>query len=114
MKKPETNDLFNFARVIKASGMRKELSELIEKATKEKKINYNQVGINGFLLILEALAGKNAEEAIYIALANPFEMSAEEIAKLPIDEFFEKLTELVKLIDIKRFFGCVSASLGKK
>ena len=113
MRKLQTRDIFAFARVIKASGMRNELKNLITSIDTTKELDYKQIGIDGFLLIIEALAEKKSENAIYEALAAPMEIKAKDLAEMPLDELFAKLKEMAESIDFKSFFGYVSALVGK-
>lgn len=112
MRKLITADVFATARIIKASGMREELKQLIKRAVNSGESAEN-IGIEGFLVIAEALAEKNSENAIYAALAGPFEMSAEDVAALPLDELMANLAELVQSCNVSNFFKNVSGILGK-
>ena len=62
MRKLRTGDLFSVARVIKASGIREDLIEYLQKITKDA--DAERVGINTILIIIEALAEKKAERAV--------------------------------------------------
>lgn len=112
MRKINTSDVFALARVVRASGMREELRVLIKQAA-ETESKLEDVGIDGFLTILEALAEKKAEAAIYEVLSGPFEATAQEVAAMELDELMEKLHCLVQENDLKRFFKWLSGILGK-
>ena len=113
MRKLNTSDVFAMARVIRASGIRGELQELIRRVAGSD-TPAESVGIEGFLIIMEALAERKSETAIYEALAGPFEMDAGDIATMDLESLSERLTELVKENDLKRFFDFVLRILGKK
>ena len=66
------------------------------------------------LALLEALAEKKSEAAIYQLLAGPFEKTAEEVEKMELPELFENLRTLSESNDLKVFFSYVSGIVGKK
>ena len=107
-----TSDVFAAVRIIRASGMREELKQLIRRAL-ESDSPAESVGIEVFLVIAEAMAEKKSEDAIYEFLAGPFEITPGEVAALPVDKLLEKLTELLKGCNLKSFFKSVSGILGK-
>lgn len=86
IRKLRTSDVFAFARVVKASGVRPELVDYARKlgATADVK----KVGFDVLLLIAEALASKGAEAALYEALAPVCDLPSGELAELPPQEFF--------------------------
>jgi hypothetical protein len=112
MRKLNTSDVFAMARIVRASGVRNELRPLIKAAAQSER-PVEDVGIDGFLCILEALAEQKAENAIYAALSGPFEMTPNEVETLPLDQLVEQLKALVAENDLKHFFDCVSRILGK-
>ena len=83
-----TSDVFAAVRIIRASGMREELKQLIRRAL-ESDTPAESVGIEGFLVIAEAMAEKKSEDAIYEFLAGPFEITPGEVAALPVDKLLE-------------------------
>lgn len=113
MRKLRTSDLFSFARVIKASGIRGELMEYIRKLAGEETADQEKVGINTILMIAEALAEKKAENAIYEALGPVFEMSPAEVEELPPAELMALLKQLAEENDLVNFTGSVFGTLGK-
>lgn len=114
MKNLCTADVFAAARIIRASGMREELKRELLKISSLDDPNIADVGIDSVLMFIEALAERKSEAAIYEFLANPFEMTAQEVSELGIDEFVDNLKQLAKENDLKRFFGYLSGILGKK
>lgn len=113
MRKLNTTDVFAMARIIRASGIRDELRALIQRVSGSD-TPVAAVGIDGFLIIMEAVAEHKAERAVYEALSGPFEMTADEVAALDLDELTELFTQLAKENNLKRFFDFVSRILGKK
>lgn len=114
MRKLETADVFAFARVIKASGMREQLTQFARKlAAQDKQLDVEAVGYEGVLVMIEALAERKAEAALYEALAAVAEMKPDEVKHLPPAEFFGLFKTIAEENDIQAFFGYVSGILGK-
>ena len=115
MRKLITSDIFAFARVIKASGMREDLTAMVRKlAAQDKPLDVESVGYEGILIMIEALAERKAEAALYEALAPVAEKKPEEIRSLSPAEFFNLFKEIAEENDVEAFFGYVSDILGKK
>lgn len=114
MRKIITADVFAFARVIKASGMREQLTAFIRRlAAQDKELDVEAVGYEGLLVMIEALAERKAENALYEALGSIAEMKPSDIQNLPPAEFFKLFKDISEENDIKAFFGYVSGILGK-
>ena len=110
MRKLRTGDLFSVARVIKASGIREDLIEYLQKITKDA--DAERVGINTILIIIEALAEKKAERAVYECLAPVFEMEADEVENMPPSELISMLKQMAEENDLPSFFDSVFGTLG--
>ena len=96
MRKLNTSDVFAFARIVKASGMREELKKILKDVAASEEMDLEDVGMDTILAILEALSEKQSEAAIYKLLAGPFETTAEEVEKMELPELAEKLVLLMK------------------
>jgi len=115
VRKLITSDIFAFARVIKASGMREELTALVRKlAAQDKPLDVESVGYEGILIMIEALAERKSENALYEALAPIAELKPEDVKALPPAEFFGLFKTIAEENDIEAFFAYVSDILGKK
>ena len=64
--------------------------------------------------LMEMMAEKKAERAVYEVLSGPLEISADEVAALDILDFAQKVEQIAKENDLKAFFGYVSGILGRK
>lgn len=111
MRKLKTTDVFATMRIIKKTGMKEDLIPLIKKATAE---NLEDIGIEGFLTIIEILSEKNSEKAIYEVLAGPFEMTAKEVENLELDELAKLLEQLGNENNVKNFFKALSSVITSK
>ena len=109
MRALKTSDLFSFARVIKASGIREDLVKYLQKITADS--DKEEVGLTTILMIIEALSDKKAEAALYEALAPVFEV--DDIESMPPAELFAKLKQMSEENDLANFFNSVFGSLGK-
>lgn len=115
MRKLITADVFAFARVIKASGMREQLTAYIRKlAAQDKQLDVEAVGYEGLFVMIEALAERKAEAALYEALAAVAEMKPDDVKNLSPADFFKLFKEIAEENDLEAFFGYVSDILGKK
>ena len=114
MRKLKTGDVFAFARVIGASGIREVVTAFIQKLALQGELDSEKVGIDTILMVLEALSAKKAEMAIYEALGPVLEMEPEEVGEMPPSEFFASLKQLAKENDLGSCFGSLSSILGKK
>ena len=109
MRALKTSDLFSFARVIKASGIRDELASYLRTVNSDS--DKEQVGLTTILMIIEALSDKKAEQAVYDALSPVFEV--DDIESMPPVELFEKLKQMAEENDLANFFDSVFGTLGK-
>ena len=114
MRKLNTSDVFAFARIVKASGMREELKKILKDVAASEEKDLEDVGMDTILAILEALSEKQSEAAIYKLLAGPFETTAEEVETMELPELAENLRTLSEENDLKAFFNYVSGIAGKK
>lgn len=109
MRKLRTGDLFSFARVIKASGIREDLVGYLQ--TINAQSDKEQVGMTTILMIIEALSDKKAERAFYDALAPVFEV--DDVESMSPSELFSNLKQLAEENDLPNFFNTVFGGLGK-
>lgn len=112
MRKLVTTDVFEALRLVKKSGLKEELAPLI-KDIAQKGTSAIDSGIMGILTVVEIFAENKCEQMIYGLLAGPFEMKPEEVAGLELDVLAEKLEQLGKENDIRRFFTVLSGLLSK-
>jgi len=111
MRKLRTGDLFSFARVIKASGIREELVGYLQKITSDSDLT--RVGMTTILMVIEALSDKKAEGAFYDAVAPVFEIDAAEVEAMPPSELFAHLKQMAEENDLPNFFDSVFGTLGR-
>lgn len=114
MRKLITSDVFALARVIKASGMREQLTVFVKNlAAQDKPLDIENVGYESILIMIEALAERKAENAIYELIGSIMETTPDAVKNLPPADFFKALKEIGEENDIQSFFGYVSGILTK-
>ena len=113
MRKLNTADVFAALRVVKAANIREEIRPVLALAA-DGKASVQDVGIDGVLTIIEALAGTKAEKALYEALAGPLECAPDDVAAMGITDLVEAMQGISEENNLKDFFGWLSGILGKK
>lgn len=113
MRQLKTSDVFAFCRVVKASGMREELTALTKKLATRDNLDVEAVGYEGVLVIIEALTEKKSEKVLYEALAPVMEVSPDDVGNMAPSDFFEALKQIAEDNDLKSFFKSLSGILGK-
>lgn len=102
MRKLETGDVFSFSRCIKAIGAK----DLLKAAAKDAD-SIKDVWGHGFDLvwdIFDLATENNGEQHIYTFLSGPFEMTTEQVAKIPLTELAKMLKQLAEENDLPAFF----------
>lgn len=113
MRKLQTKDLFNFARAISKANLKEEIKPILKLAA-EGNMSVEDIGIEGFLTVMEILTAKKSEWLIYEVLASPLEISPEEIEAMELDKLITMLGEFSKENDLKNFFILLSNLIIKK
>ena len=112
MRKLKTSDLFAFVRCMKAVGIKENLHDIAKKSD-----NAADAWEKGFELIYKAFdlaTEKNGEAHVYEFLAGPFEMSPEEVAEMPLPDFFDKCKTLAEENDLAGFFKQAGSLIAPK
>lgn len=113
MRRLKTSDIFSFARVVKASGIREDLVNYLQKLSAAEELDAERVGINTILMIIEALCEKKAENAIYEAIGPVLEKTTAEVQDMPPAELIACLKQLGEENDLKDFFGSLLGIVGR-
>lgn len=111
MRKLNTADVFAFCRVIKKSGMREDLKRIISRISATDDVE--SIGMDGMFAIVESLAEKGAESAIYEFLSAPLEVTPSEVASMDMRDFFDAIKKIVEENDLPGFFKSASVILKK-
>lgn len=109
MRRINGSDVFAAVRVIQKSGLKEKLKPALKMAS-EKGVDINEVGIEGIMTAVFSLA--ESEKAIWEILAEPFEMTAGDLAKLDIEELCDGLEFLYKDGGLLAFFKRLSGLIG--
>lgn len=98
MRKLQTSDVFELARLVKKINIKEELKEVAMKANADSDVY--SVGFEMIFSLMEKFAENNSEEALYEFLSGPLEISKEEIKVMDPLDLVEKLS---KIADIDRW-----------
>ena len=106
MRKLVFGDLFNAAKVIKQANLKSELTELIKKGQEKDvdDVDIEELGIEVFMTVVESCGNNGVDQAFYEFLSGPFEMKADEIKNLPVNELIDKFKQLVQENNLVAFF----------
>lgn len=114
MRPLNTADIFKAARAVKSSGLREELKKLtLSIANGSGEVDVDNIGVDAILQVIECFSAKNAEAAIYDVLSGPFEMDADKIPTMPLEELFGCLEYMAMDPGLKDFFKRVSGLTGR-
>lgn len=115
MRRLTTPDIFAAARAVMGCGLREELRKKIRDIAKgDGELSLDDIGIDTVLLAMEALTTKDAEKTVYEVLSGPFEMTAEEVEAMPLDEMLANLETLLHDPGARAFFKLLSGMISRK
>ena len=112
MRKLLTGDLFAAMRIVKASNAKEALKPVLKQINKDA--DAEDVGIDVIMTLLECASDQKAEKAIYSFLSSPFEMEADDVANLPLNDLLQNMKELAKENDLAGFFSQLSDLITSK
>lgn len=113
MRKLATKDVFKTMRLIDKLNLKEELAPHIKEWAQSGR-DVADVGIEGFLTIVEIASRKNTENAIYELLADVMGLTPSEVENLPINELARALEEIGRDNDLKSFFISLSGLIGAR
>ena len=102
MRKANTNDLFNIARLVNELGLKDDIFEAQKNAQKSE-ADANAIGYELVFSILSKATTKASQDKIYQVLCEPFEMSAEEVGLLEFDQLIENCKNCFNLTTVLNF-----------
>lgn len=104
MRKANTNDLFNIARLVNELGLKDDFFE-----AQKGKEDLEKIGYEFVFAILSKATTKASQEKIYQVLCEPFEMTVEEVGLLDIDVLIENCLSCFNFKTVVNFIGRVSS-----
>ncbi len=113
MRKLQPSDLFTALRLIKKANLKEEIKPILKLASSGE-LKVEDVGIEGILSVIEIISEKKSEQAFFDILSGPFEMDAKQVAALDLNEFADKIEQLVRENDLNRFFILLAGLNSKK
>lgn len=108
MRKLRTSDIPAFCRCLKAIGLKDKFKEIAQNTD-----NAKDAWAKGFDLIWDVFdlaTEADGEQHLYEFFAGPFEMTAEEVAAMPIPDLLALLKQLAEDNDLKAFFSFAAKS----
>ena len=100
MRKANTADMFKIGRLITDLGVKDQLFE----AQKNKEIDkLEEIGFDFFYAIFEKAVSEEVENKIYDVLSGPFEMTSDEIGKMPFSELLDGFVNCFDLETVVNF-----------
>ena len=103
-----TPDLFKVLRIIRSAKIDKELQSIIN-SIKDTDTNEREIGVRAVFACLMSVP--DAEAEIYDLIGGISER--DDIASLPLDDFFALLGEIAKANDLKSFFASALRMTGQ-
>ena len=98
MRKANTNDLFNIARVINELSLKDDVFE-----AQKGKEDIEKIGFDLIFNILSKATTKEAQDKIYQVLCEPFEMTKKEVGLLEFDKLIEYCMECFNFKTVLNF-----------
>lgn len=98
MRKANTKDLFNMARLINDLGLKDELFK-----AQHGKEDLEKIGFDFIFDVLSKATTKEMENKIYEVLALPFEMEPKEVGEMEIDKLINSFLECWNLSTLLTF-----------
>lgn len=102
MRKLNTKDVFSACRLLKKIGMKEQVQDIAQNSD-----SLQDAWSKGFDLvwgIFDKATEADGETALCEFLAGPFEMTAEEVAELHVDQLLENLQQLAAENNLASFF----------
>jgi hypothetical protein len=114
MKPFTTDDLFKAMRLLKHSGIKEKVKDLLSGIADGEEVDLERIGLDAIMEAVYAFAEEGCQRELYDLLSGPWEMSAEEIGKLPLSELCGKLEETAKSEDLRDFFTQLAELISMK
>jgi len=102
MRKIKTSDVFKFARLINASGMKDELKTMYEEAEGG---NAASVGFEAIFRLIGSVTTEAMEEKLYEFYGDIVEKTADEVRDEDLSSLMDEMERVAAENDLKRFFS---------
>lgn len=104
MRKLQTRDIFELARVVKKVDLKEELKEIAIKTNKDNEgADEYSLGFDFIFGVIEKFIEKESENAIYEFLSGPFECTPEEVEKIDPFDLVQGIFEIASIEKWKSF-----------
>lgn len=113
MRDLQAKDIFAFARVVSAIGLKEEIRDIAMKANKLTDLTKEELGFDLIFSVFEKAVTQKTESAFFSFMANIFEMDEAEVAAMDPVDFIDKAMEAADLEKWKAFFERVAQLMQK-
>lgn len=116
MRKISISETLKAINFVTSVGMETEVKAMAELVKSGKKLNIREVGIQFIIGCTSKMTSDNALNRLFDILAGPFEVDADKLKNMPLEDFMPLFIEFLDTIDVenlKGFFKSVSASITK-
>lgn len=107
MRKINTQDVFKFARILKAAEINDALVDLVTEG-KKKNADVEAIGIKAFFSIASACGNPKLEGEFYDLFGGIVGKSPEEVKEQDLDVTISEIGQIAKENDLKSFFSSAS------
>lgn len=107
MRKIITKDVFKLARLIKHSGAKEELTDILG-GSREK--DASEVGLKAIMTLISACGEENTEKEIYELLSGIAEKKPEDIENMVLEDLKDLLKEIADQNNLSDFFDAAVKS----
>jgi len=101
MRKIKTKDVFKLARLIKISGTKEELTEILGAS---KSQDASEIGLKAIMTLITACGEEETEKGIYELLADIAEKKPTDIENMELEELSTFLKEISEQNNLSNFF----------
>ena len=98
MRKANTNDLFNIARLVNDLNLKEDIFQ-----AQHGEDDLEKVGYSFIFGVLSKATTKDAQKKIYQVLAEPFEITVDEVGKLELQDLISNFIECFNFKTVVNF-----------
>lgn len=116
MRKINVTETLKAINFVTSVGVEEEVKEIAALLKSGKKINVREVGIQFVVGCVSKVTSDNAINRFFDILSGPFEMDADVLQAMPLEEFMPLFVDFLDTLDaenLKGFFKSVTVSIAK-
>lgn len=113
MRKLQTNDVFEFCRVIKRIGLKEEIRDICLRYDSLEEMQTAEAGFDIIFSLFDKATEENSEDELYKFIARIFETDVDSVSKMDPIDLINSLLEVADKEKWKSFFKFVASSMKK-